>query len=111
MNNAVKYLENNSYSLVEEHQLDMFENSDNLNYPRRTKRSISGNKYELASPSEATSKKMKKISSKNTSIEILFEKALIHAKLLFCKPEQLIETIEGKPDFILPKYRFLDGKN
>lgn len=34
-----------------------------------------------------------------------FELALAAAKISYCRPNQLIETIEGNPDFLIPKYR------
>ena len=55
---------------------------------------------------------MQKIHSENTSLEKKFEYALIREKLTYCKAYQLIENIDGNPDFVLPRYRiaiFCDG--
>jgi DNA (cytosine-5)-methyltransferase 1 len=114
MKKTINYKTNDSILLVEEEQqLEMFElNNNNLKYPRRGKRRISNQTFELEQPNELTSNIMRKIQSKNTTIEIKFEMALIQAGLRYCKSEQLIETIEGNPDFVIPKYRiaiFCDG--
>ncbi len=83
-----------------------------LKYPRRHKRSISNITYTLSEPTADTSKTMRKVQSKGTSIEKILEVALMQSRILYCKPEQLIENTEGNPDFIIPKYRiaiFCDG--
>ncbi len=83
-----------------------------LKYPRRKTRTIVENTFQLESPTESTSQKMRNIPSKNTSIEQKFEIALSQANIRFCKSEQSIEFVEGKPDFLIPRYRiaiFCDG--
>jgi DNA (cytosine-5)-methyltransferase 1 len=114
MKGTVNYKTNDPILLVEEEQqLELFEQTKNqLKYPRREKRSISNKTFELEKPNEVTSKNMQKIQSQNTAIERKFEIALIQARLRYCKSEQLIEAIEGNPDFVIPKYRiaiFCDG--
>jgi DNA (cytosine-5)-methyltransferase 1 len=39
------------------------------------------------------------------SIESKFESALIHSKIPYCKPNQLIGVFEINPNFIVPKYK------
>ena len=99
--------------LEEEEQLKLFAQQEaNLKYPRRGKRSISKVTYKLSMPSMSTSKTMQKIRSESTSLEIKFEQALIRERISYCKATQLIETVEGNPDFIIPRYRiaiFCDG--
>jgi len=114
MKSTVNYKTNDSILLVEdEQQLEIFEqSSNNLKYPRRGKRTISNKTFELTEPNEITSNNMRKIQSQNTAIERKFELALIQSRIHYCKAEQLIEAIEGNPDFIIPKYRiaiFCDG--
>lgn len=114
MKNTVSYKTSDAIILAEDdQQLEIFEQSTkSLKYPRRGRRSISNQTFELAKPDEVTSNTMQKIPSQNTSIEKKIEIALIQAGLRYCKAEQLIEAVEGNPDFIIPKYRiaiFCDG--
>jgi DNA (cytosine-5)-methyltransferase 1 len=103
--------------LRETEQLSLFENenfmnSTSLKYPRRKSRSIASSKFILQLPTETTSQKMQSVPSSNTKIEQILEKELISKNILYTKPEYLIEIVEGKPDFIIPKYRiaiFCDG--
>lgn len=39
------------------------------------------------------------------SVESKFESALIHSKIPYCKPNQLIGVFEVNPNFIVPKYK------
>jgi len=100
-------------TLEEEEQLRLFaQQESNLKYPRREKRTISKVTYKLSKPSASTSKTMQKIHSKNTALEKKFEYALIREKINYCKACQLIESIDGNPDFVLPRFRiaiFCDG--
>jgi DNA (cytosine-5)-methyltransferase 1 len=100
-------------TLEEEEQLRLFAQQDsNLKYPRREKRTISKVTYKLSKPSASTSKAMQKIQSENTALEKKFEYALIRERINYCKAFQLIESIEGNPDFIIPRFRiaiFCDG--
>lgn len=85
---------------------------DALNYPRRAYRTIDNVQYELAEPTVQVSRTMQKIGSSNTSIELMMEEGLKAAKISFTKPKQLIENIDGNPDFVIPRYRiaiFCDG--
>lgn len=98
-------------------QLELFEknppmNESQLKYPRRAERVISNKKYQINTPSEVVSNTMKNIPSSGTKIEQLLEAELIKNGINYTSPEYLIEQIEGKPDFIIPKYRvaiFCDG--
>jgi DNA (cytosine-5)-methyltransferase 1 len=100
-------------TLEEEEQLKLFAQQEaNLKYPRRGKRSISKVTYKLSKPSLSTSKTMQKIHSESTSLENKFEQTLIRERISYCKAAQLIENVEGNPDFIIPRYRiaiFCDG--
>jgi len=102
-----------STSILEDNQINIFGQVEpSLKYPRRRKRTISDVTYELKDPSDSTSKAMRKIPSKNTSLEKRFEMALIRERINYCRPTQLIESIEGNPDFVLPRFRiavFCDG--
>ena len=83
-----------------------------LKHKRREKRTISSITYALKEPTGQVSKTMRKVSSSNTKIEMLIEAELIRNNIYYCKSELLICTIEGKPDFVLPKYKiaiFCDG--
>jgi len=83
-----------------------------LKYPRRSKRTIANNSFELAEPTSKVSATMQKIRSSNTSIELILEEKLKLHLINYTRPEQLIESIEGNPDFVVPKYRiaiFCDG--
>jgi DNA (cytosine-5)-methyltransferase 1 len=106
-------LEDSISTLEEEEQLRLFAQQEaNLKYARREKRTVSKVTYKLSKPSVSTSKTMQKIQSKNTLLEKKFESALIRERINYCKSSQLIEKIEGNPDFILPRYRiaiFCDG--
>lgn len=107
MKNSLNYKINTSFL---KQQLETGNNT--LKYPRRKRRSISEETFILSQPSVKTSKTMQKVPSSDTEIEKIFEAALIQSKLSFCKPGQLIENIEGNPDFLIPKYRiaiFCDG--
>lgn len=99
--------------LEEEEQLKLFAQQEaNLKYPRRGKRSISKVTYKLSKPSLSTSKTMQKIHSESTSLENKFEQTLIRERISYCKAVQLIENVEGNPDFVIPRYRiaiFCDG--
>jgi|GEM_PF-766293 len=101
--------------LFDSGQLNMFDKSVNnveLKYPRRTKRKINGQSFELNAPTEVVSNTMQKIKSSSTSIELLFEQELIYAKIKYARPKQIIESIDGSPDFVIPRYRiaiFCDG--
>jgi len=101
------------FTLEEEEQLKLFAQQEaNLKYPRRGKRSISKVTYKLSKPSLSTSKTMQKIHSESTSLENKFEQTLIRERISYCKATQLIENVEGNPDFIIPRYRiaiFCDG--
>lgn len=110
--NEIK-LDDSISTLEEEEQLRLFaQQESSLKYPRRGKRTISEVTYKLSKPSASTSKTMQKIHSENTSIEKKFEQALIRERINYSKASQLIENIEGNPDFIIPRYRiaiFCDG--
>lgn len=83
-----------------------------LAYPRRRSRRIAGNTFTLEPPTAAISKKMQRIPNEKTSIELIFENMLRNAGLLFARPDQLINPLPGRPDFVLPKWRiaiFCDG--
>jgi DNA (cytosine-5)-methyltransferase 1 len=101
------------FTLEEEEQLKLFAQQEaNLKYPRRGERSISKVTYKLSKPSMSTSKTMQKIHSESTSLENKFEQTLIRERISYCKAAQLIENVEGNPDFIIPRYRiaiFCDG--
>ena len=110
--NEIKLVDSIS-TLEEEEQLKLFAQQEaNLKYPRRGKRSISKVTYKLSKPSLSTSKTMQKIHSESTSLENKFEQTLIRERISYCKATQLIENVEGNPDFIIPRYRiaiFCDG--
>lgn len=103
--------------LCEPGQLYLFENTSSVNtvelkYPRRKKRKISEQTFEINEPSENVSNMMQKVRSSNTSIELLLEQELIYAKIKYARPNQIIEPVEGHPDFLIPRYRiaiFCDG--
>lgn len=83
-----------------------------LKHKRREKRTISSVTYALKEPTDKVSKKMQKINSSNTKVETLIEAELIRNNIYYSKSEQLIGKIDGKPDFVLPKYKvaiFCDG--
>lgn len=87
-------------------------NQVKLKYPRRTKRTIGNLTYQISAPSAKSSGTMQKIKSSNTLIELLLEYWLKEYNINYTKPEQLIELVEGNPDFIIPRYRiaiFCDG--
>jgi len=98
-------------------QLKLFDNKEEMNsvplkYPRRENRKIANNQYKIDEPSERVSQTMQKVRSSATSIENLLEDELKKSGLNFSRPEQLIENIEGNPDFVIPRYRiaiFCDG--
>ncbi len=98
-------------------QLNLFEkdkemNESALKYPRRKSRVIANKKYVISAPTDMVSNTMKSIPSTGTKIEQIFEAELIASKINYTTPEYLIEPIEGKPDFVIPKYRiaiFCDG--
>jgi DNA (cytosine-5)-methyltransferase 1 len=102
---------------LDSEQLNLFEkytpvSNVQLKYPRRTKRKISDNTFEIDAPTEKVSNTMQKIRSSNTAIELLLEQELIYAKLKYAKPKQIIEPVPGNPDFVIPRYRiaiFCDG--
>jgi DNA (cytosine-5)-methyltransferase 1 len=84
----------------------------NLKYTRRSKRTINNNTYILSQPDAKVSNAMQKIKSSNTSIELLLEEKLKEHKINYTRPQQLIEPVEGNPDFVVPRYRiaiFCDG--
>ncbi|MFT3910319.1 MAG: DNA (cytosine-5-)-methyltransferase [Ferruginibacter sp.] len=100
-------------------QLTIFEkesemnSTDSLKYPRRVTRKIANVVYKLNSPSEVVSMTMKKIPSSNTKIEKIIEQELILNNISYTTSNLLIENIDGKPDFVLPRYRiaiFCDGE-
>lgn len=98
----------------EENQIDLFDNSikSPLKYQRRKKRVISGTSFLLTDPSEATSKKMQSIKSSGTSIEQKLATELLKQGINYTSPSLLIGNIEGKPDFVIPRYKiaiFCDG--
>lgn len=113
MKGKVDIKPNDSISILEEDQLNIFgQKEPSLKYPRRKKRKISDVTYELTYPTDIASKTMQKIPSKDTSIEKKFEIGLIRERINYCKPNQLIENIDGNPDFILPRFMiaiFCDG--
>ncbi len=112
------YVVTDVVTLVEDaEQLKLFEKNQQMNetplkYPRRSSRVIANKKYSLNEPSEIVSNTMKNVPSLNTKIEQLLEAELIRNKVNYTRPEYLIEQVEGKPDFILPRHRialFCDG--
>ncbi len=87
-------------------------NDEHLKYPRRKTRTINNTTFEINEPTETRSKTMSKIKGSNTSIEKILEDKLALKKINYCRPEHLIEPVEGSPDFVIPKYRiaiFCDG--
>ena len=85
---------------------------DHLKYSRRTKRLIDGEVVEITPPGIQRSIIMQNIKSSDTSIEQIIEQKFIEEGILFTKPEFIIGYIEGKPDFVVPKYKiavFCDG--
>lgn len=85
---------------------------EHLKYSRRTKRLIDGEVVEITPPGMQRSITMQNIKSSDTSIEKIVEQKLIEECILYTKPEFVIGHIDGKPDFVLPKYRvaiFCDG--
>ena len=88
------------------------QNKIDLKYTKRVKRTIGQCLFHLSPPSAKTSNIMKKIKSSNTNIELLLQNWLKEYKINFTKPQQLIEPVEGNPDFIIARYRiaiFCDG--
>lgn len=102
---------------LDSEQLNLFEkyksmSNVQLKYPRRTKRIINDQSFEIKAPTEATSNTMQRIRSSNTTIELLIEQELINARLKYTRPKQIIEPVDGNPDFVIPRYRiaiFCDG--
>jgi len=83
-----------------------------LKYPSRDRRTINNQTFEITKPTTARSEVMSKIKSKGTSIERILENALATEKINFTKPDFVIETLAGHPDFVIPKYKlaiFCDG--
>lgn len=115
MGNNIEYKTNDVIDIVaEKEQMNMFDNNEvgELKYRRRNKQTISSKSFDLLPPNEADSKKMQRINSRGTAIEHQIEYALIRAKFQYSRPEQLIGEIDGKPDFVIPRYKiaiFCDG--
>lgn len=83
-----------------------------LKYPRREKRTIENETFEIVAPTSQRSKIMSSIKSRDSQIEKLVEKALINSGLNFTKPEYVLESIPGNPDFVIPRQKvavFCDG--
>lgn len=108
MNEILRQLLEKETSDVNDGRLDPTE----LKYKRRTKRTVGGQTFDIATPSEKSSRTMKNIPSSGTSIEDRLAAAMTDAGIFFCNPNQLIEPLEGKPDFVLPRFKiavFCDG--
>ncbi len=85
---------------------------DHLKYSRRSKRLINGQIVEIKAPGVQRSLTMQSIRSSDTTIEKIIESKLIEFGIAFTKPEHVIGHIDGKPDFVIPKYKiaiFCDG--
>ena len=79
-----------------------------LKYPRRKKRQINGDIFDIKPPDEVRSQIMAKIPSQKTTIELLFAKYLREEKIKYRSGKQ----IYGKPDFKLFGHKiviFCDG--
>ena len=116
MEEDLNFYSNDYLSILNDYeQLFLFSNDMNetsLKHKRRIKRSISSVTYALDSPTEQVSLTMQKIKSSGTKIETLIEAELLRNNIYYSKPEYLIGHIDGKPDFVLPKYKiaiFCDG--
>lgn len=86
--------------------------SNDLKYPRRTKRSVEGVEYSLDAPSESCSHSMQCVKSEKTSIEMLLAVELNRLHINYSSSENVIAILPGKPDFVLPQYHvviFCDG--
>ncbi len=86
--------------------------STELKYPRRSKRTINNETFDLIEPTAVRSKMMSKVKSKDTFIEKILEEALIQEGINYSKPEFILEFLPGKPDFVIPRYKvaiFCDG--
>jgi len=83
-----------------------------IKYPRRRKRKINNKTYKISPPSMKCSLIMGKIKSRNTTIENKLESELKRAGISFSKPSQIIQSVDGSPDFVIPKHKlaiFCDG--
>lgn len=83
-----------------------------LRYPRRANRKIARENFALTEPSEIVSKKMQGIKSFNTSIEHVIEDLLKLNSINYARHTDVVDTLIGKPDFIIPRYQiaiFCDG--
>ena len=81
-------------------------------YPRRKKRIINHKSYNISPPSKRCSQTMSKIKCENTIIENILADELKRFGIKFSKPSQIIQNIQGSPDFVIPKKRiaiFCDG--
>lgn len=81
-------------------------------YPRRQERKINNKTYKISLPSIKSSFTMSRIQCKNTTIENILEDELKRVNINFSKPSQIIQNINGSPDFVIPKCRlaiFCDG--
>jgi len=105
-------------TIVEEgiDQLNLFGNEDfnmELKYPRRQTRKIGTKVFEIVEPDTHVSSRMQNIRSSNCSIEVLLEAELIRNQIVYTKPTTLIEELDGKPDFVIPRSKisiFCDGE-
>jgi len=107
MKNNVNYKLDDSISIIKDNsQLELSEHQGfNLKDTLVGKRRISVNTFELKKYVELSSEKKLKSQSQDLFFEKKFELALIQSKFNYCRSEQLIESIEGSPDFVIPKYR------
>lgn len=82
--------------------------SEKLKYPRRKSRKIDGVSFKINNPSDDSSKKLRSINNKNTSIERIFKSALRRAHIKYRTDKKL----NGKPDLIIYGHKavvFCDG--
>ena len=83
-----------------------------LKYPRRKTRKIGDKSYSIAEPSRERSYTMQSIPTSNTSIEQIIEGELLSLQVNYCRHDDVIGSLLGKPDFLVPKYKiaiFCDG--
>jgi DNA (cytosine-5)-methyltransferase 1 len=86
--------------------------SKTLKYPRRSNRTIADQNFKISAPSDSVSKKMQNVKSSDTSIERIVEFFLISNNISYARPKNIIDSVVGKPDFLIPRYQiaiFCDG--
>lgn len=105
MKGRVNYKSNNSVLEIEEEQtLVIFEHSKNeiKNKNNSPERALNKRILEKEHKNLETNGSEKQLA---INVKDKLEIALIQSQIRYCKSEQLIENIEGNPDFIIPKYR------